>query len=155
MLIVNSRIQRCLKKTYSKTIADSSSRQDSNKNARILLVDDQELNRDVLAHRLKKSGYTITCVKSGSEALETLKTEIFDLMLLDIMMPDMSGVDVLKNVRSSEKQKVMPVIMVTAMDDMETINECMLAGANDYILKPLNIQLFKIRMSTCLGNHQE
>lgn len=151
MLIVNSRINRCLKKSYSKSIHEETYHNNKINSARILLVDDQELNRDVLAHRLKKSGFEITCVKTGQEALDILEKESFDLMLLDIMMPDLSGIEVLKIIRESEKFKDMPVMMVTAMDDMTTINECMQAGANDYILKPLNTRLFKIRMATCLG----
>lgn len=151
MLIVNSRIKRCLKKTYSKTIYDDANNINSKKSVKILLVDDQELNRDVLAHRLKKSGYKIICVKSGHEALDILNSEIFDLILLDIMMPDISGIEVLKIIRQSDTLKDIPVMMITAMDDMNTINECMQAGANDYILKPMNTQLIKIRIATCLG----
>lgn len=151
MQIVNSRINRCLKKSYSKEIHTDAYQNKPVKSAKILLVDDQELNRDVLAHRLKKIGYKVICVKSGNEAINALKTESFDLMLLDIMMPDISGIEVLKIIRETEDCKNMPVMMVTAKDDMKTINECMLAGANDYILKPLNTQLFKIRMATCLG----
>lgn len=151
MHIVTSRINRCLKKVYSKILHDAISENIKVKSAKILLADDQELNRDVLAHRLKKSGYLITCVNSGHEALTAIENESFDLVLLDIMMPDLSGIEVLNRIRQSDLHKKLPVMMVTAMDDMKTINECMQAGANDYILKPLNTQLFKIRMATCLG----
>ena len=150
MLIVKSRIQRCLKKSYSHLFYEDNVQQEPAREIEILLVDDQELNRDVLAHRLKKNGYKITCVANGFEALELLGNTRFDLVLLDVMMPDISGIEVLKKIRSTEKYNEMPVVMVTAKDDMNTINECMQAGANDYILKPLNTQLFKIRMASCL-----
>lgn len=143
MLIVKSRIRHALN-------IGSSSKDEAMKSAKILLVDDQELNRDVLAHRLKKCGSEITCVSDGRSALQELESTLFDLILLDIMMPDISGIDVLKNIRKEGTNMETPVIMVTALDDMDTVNECMHAGADDYILKPLNTALLKIRVSSCL-----
>lgn len=118
--------------------------------SKILLVDDQELNRDVLAHRLIKSGYKITSVTNGQEAIDILDKENFDLILLDIMMPDISGIDVLKKIRSGHKHNNTPVIMITALEDVETVNECIDAGADDYIMKPLNTTLLKLRIASCL-----
>ena len=152
MPIVKSRIWRCLKNAHVQS-SISYGNVDI-EDANILLVDDQELNRDVLAHRLYKSGYTITSVANGKEALETLGNNYFDLVLLDIMMPDISGVDVLKEIRRSGNHSNTPVIMVTALDDIDTINECMEAGADDYIMKPLNTTLLKIRMSSCLQSRR-
>lgn len=142
MRIVKARIKRCLNKGY-----------DNKQNiveANILLVDDQELNRDVLAHRLRKNGYHIECVSNGHDAFKELDNNKYDLIILDIMMPDISGVEVLKKIRSEGNHQDTPIIMVTAIDSMETINECMRFGANDYILKPLNTELLKIRVSSCL-----
>lgn len=141
MRIVNERIKRCALKASVSNV---------NKETNILLVDDQELNRDVLAHRLRKHGYNITCVSNGETALNTLNNEKFDLILLDIMKPDMSGVDVLKSIRTSGQHQKTPVIMVTALDNMDTVNECMDHGADDYLTKPLNTELLKIRVSSCL-----
>lgn len=142
MLLVKMRIWRCLSNINTPEV-------DTTK-IKILLVDDQELNRDVLAHRLKKCGYIVTSVNNGHEALNILKEESFDLILLDILMPDISGVEVLKNIRSFGKHKQTPVIMITAIDDVETVNECMESGADDYIMKPLNTVLLKLRISSCL-----
>lgn len=146
--IVKSRIWSCLKNAY----IQSKEKFDDNdfKNLKILLVDDQELNRDVLAHRLKKTGCQIYSVTNGTEALNTLKNEKFDLILLDILMPDISGIDVLKEIRNDPEHKGTPVIMITAIDEIKTVNECMEAGADDYIIKPFNTTLLKLRISSCL-----
>lgn len=142
MPVVKARVQRCLNNLYEN--------KDKPPGTNILLVDDQELSRDVLAHRLKKNGYKIKCVSNGAEAFAVLANNHFDLILLDILMPDISGVDILKSIRSEGHHKETPVIMVTALDDMETVNQCMHFGADDYILKPLNTELLKIRISSCL-----
>ena len=144
MPIVKARILRSLKN------AKMQSTDKGFENAKILLVDDQELNRDVLAHRLKKSGYLIDSCTDGHEAIAKLKNEDFDLILLDIMMPDISGIDVLKEVRKLDKHKNTPVIMITALDDDKAIDECMSQGADDYILKPFNTVLLKLRITSCL-----
>lgn len=144
MHIVKLRIWRCLKNTQ----LDENEK--DIKNSKILLVDDQELNRDVLGHRLTKSGYQLISATNGQEALDAMAAEKFDLILLDIMMPDISGTDVLKKIRKEGKNKNTPVIMTTAVDDIEIINECMKAGADDYITKPLNTTLLKLRILSCL-----
>jgi len=144
MHIVKLRIWRCLKN------AQLEASEKDMKNSKLLLVDDQELNRDVLGHRLTKSGYQLSSATNGQEALDALKEEKFDLILLDIMMPDISGIDVLKEIRKEGKNKSTPVIMTTAMDDIEVVNECMKAGADDYITKPLNTTLLKLRILSCL-----
>lgn len=146
MSIVKERIQRNLENVFSQQYDINSSK--------ILLVDDQELNRDVLAHRLQKIGYEVTSVTDGSAALDILKTEVFDLIMLDIMMPNISGIDVLKKLRKMPEHNDSAVIMVTALDDVGIINECMEAGANDYLTKPLNTVLLKLRISSCLQSHQ-
>lgn len=66
------------------------------------------------------------------------------------MMPDISGIDVLKKIRSGHKHNNTPVIMITALEDVETVNECIDAGADDYIMKPLNTTLLKLRIASCL-----
>lgn len=141
--LVKLRISRCLK---NKTITT----ENKNESTSILLVDDQELNRDVLAHRLNKYGYNITNVSNGQEALDILDKEDFDLVLLDIMMPDISGIEVLTEIRNHIKHKNTPVIMITAVEDIKTVNECINAGADDYITKPINNSLLKYRLKSCL-----
>jgi len=142
--LVKLRIWRYLKNS-TKQLSD-----EEFSHSKILLVDDQELNRDVLAHRLIKSGYEITSVTNGYEAITVLQKENFDLILLDIMMPDISGIDVLKNIRSGTKHSNTPVIMITALEDVQTVDECIEAGADDYIMKPLNTTLLKLRIASCL-----
>ncbi len=122
--------------------------------AKILLVDDQELNRDVLAHRLSKTGYQITSLGNGQETLDLLEKEEFDLILLDIMMPDISGIEVLTKIRAAGKHNNTPVIMITAIEDVKTVNECINAGADDYIMKPVNTSLLKFRIQSCLQSRR-
>lgn len=148
MSIVKSRVWRCLKNAEMQ-----SGLQDIEK-SKLLLVDDQELNRDVLAHRLKKSGYVISSCTNGKEAIEILKKESFDLILLDIMLPEISGIEVLKEIRKLKRHDNTPVIMITAVDEEEAINECMSAGADDYILKPFNTVLLKLRITSCLQSRR-
>lgn len=144
MTLASLRISRCLKNANIHTNSDENIYKDS----KILIADDQELNRDVLAHRLKKSGYHISSYDNGHDTLNALKNDTFDLILLDIMMPDISGIDVLKEIRQFKNNT--PIIMLTAIDDIETIDECIVAGADDYILKPVNTTLLKLRISSCL-----
>ncbi|MDH5395525.1 MAG: response regulator [Gammaproteobacteria bacterium] len=141
--IVKSRITRALNK---KSNLSNSSVSDAN----VLIIDDQELNRDVLAHRLRKSGYKVTCASNASEGMKLLSEIKYDLILLDIMLPEISGIEILKKMRNDDIYKDTPIIMVTAVDDMQSVNECMQAGADDYILKPVNTSLLKLRIASCL-----
>lgn len=143
MSIVKLRVNRSLSKQSNPIEQDNS-------NVNILLIDDQELNRDVLAHRLRKDGYNIKCASNGKETYDEIGSNKFDLILLDIMLPDINGIEILKEIRKQGNNNKTPVIMVTALDNMDTVNECMDAGADDYILKPLNTTLLKIRVSSCL-----
>ena len=144
LLLVKLRVWRSLKNASIQT------KENDPVDSKVLLIDDQELNRDVLAHRLTKCGYHISKATNGYEALDILQKEKFDLILLDIMMPDISGIEVLKKIRQINEHKITPVIMITAMDDIETVNECMEAGADDYTTKPYNTALLKLRISSCL-----
>ena len=91
----------------------------------ILVVDDIEDNRYTLERRLKRDGYeNITLVDGGAAALELISERQFDLILLDLMMPEISGLDVLKNLKSDPLHRNIPVIMVTAADEVETAAEC-------------------------------
>ena len=109
--------------------------------ANILIVDDIEDNRYTLERRLKRDGYTnIFLAEGGKTALEMASENKFDLILLDLMMPDMSGLEVLKYLKGDPLQRSIPVIMVTASDEVETAAECIINGADDFITKPF---LFK------------
>ena len=117
----------------------------------ILVVDDIEDNRYTLERRLKRDGYeNITLVDGGAAALELINERQFDLVLLDLMMPEISGLDVLKNLKSDPLHRNIPVIMVTAADEVETAAECITVGADDFITKPFNKTLLRARVAASL-----
>src|SRR5215468_2161942 len=105
----------------------------------ILIVDDEALNREGLARRLQRHGYAVTAVKSGEEAIDLLGDCRFDLVLLDIMMPGMNGLDVLRFLRRIDSFLDLPIIMVTAKGESEDMVEALELGANDYVTKPLDL----------------
>jgi CheY-like chemotaxis protein len=115
--------------------------------ATILVVDDLPANRDLMARRLERSGFRVVSAASGPEALELLRRSAVDLVLLDIMMPGMTGLEVLKTVRMSRTTATLPVIMVTAKTDSEDVVEALSLGANDYVTKPVDypVALARIR----------
>ena len=101
--------------------------------ATILVVDDLPANRDLMARRLERSGFRVVSAASGPEALELLRRTPVDLVLLDIMMPGMTGLDVLKTVRMTRTTATLPVVMVTAKTDSEDVVEA-LAPATWYFV---------------------
>src|SRR4249919_3793107 len=104
---------------------------------RLLIVDDHEANRDLLGRRLARQGFHTTLVSSGREALDLIATKPFDLILLDIDMPGMSGMEVLKAIRDERSPIDLPVIMVTALSESSDIVLALRSGANDYVTKPI------------------
>ncbi len=106
---------------------------------RILIVDDDELNSTAFAKRLERRGFWTKVVTSGSTALELIEKENIDLVLLDIVMPDLDGISLLKQIRTKHSSENLPIIMVTVIDDSSDIFDAFEAGANDYITKPVNI----------------
>jgi len=106
---------------------------------KILVVDDQWTIRILNKRLLENSGYEVTASASGKEALQLLKNERFDLVLLDILMPDMNGKDVLREVRENHSWADLPVIMVTAKRKDDDIEEALSLGANDYMTKPFDL----------------
>ncbi|MCI0700540.1 MAG: SpoIIE family protein phosphatase [Planctomycetia bacterium] len=119
--------------------------------AKLLIVDDEELNREGLARRLQKHDYSVTVAKSGREAIELLGKSSFDLVLLDIMMPGMNGLEVLKFLRRVDSLLALPIIMVTAKSESEDIVEALELGANDYVTKPLDFPVVLARIRTQLA----
>ena len=117
----------------------------------ILVVDDNDDNRYTLTRRLKREGYTnVAVAENGREALETIAQRRFDLVLLDIMMPEMDGYQVLEHLKSDDEQRHIPVIMISALDDMDSVVKCIELGAEDYLPKPFNAVLLKARIGACL-----
>ena len=117
----------------------------------ILVVDDNEMNRDVLSRRLKKKGFEVHLAEDGFEAMEWLDANQCDLVLLDIMMPRMSGVEVLEKVRETRDGTELPIIMATAKDSREDIVGALRLGANDYVTKPIDFPVVLARVNAQLG----
>ena len=118
--------------------------------ARRLVVDDKESNRDLLARRLEREGYLVATAFDGVDALEKLQATEFDLVLLDIMMPRLDGHGVLLELKSDERLRHTPVIMVSALDELSSVVRCITAGAEDYLPKPFNPTLLRARVGACL-----
>jgi adenylate cyclase len=117
----------------------------------LLVVDDNDMNRDMLSRRLARRGYTVAVAADGQQALQMIHEQSFDLVLLDIMMPGMSGTEVLKALRQRYSLASLPIIMVTAKDQSEDIVEALKLGANDYVTKPLDFPVVLARMQTHLS----
>jgi sigma-B regulation protein RsbU (phosphoserine phosphatase) len=115
---------------------------------RLLVVDDDELNRDMLSRRLGRKGYSVDVCEDGPKALERVARTTFDLVLLDVMMPGLSGLEVLRIVRETYPATELPVIMVTARDQSEDIVHALRLGANDYVTKPLDFAVVLARIET-------
>jgi len=119
--------------------------------ATVLVVDDDENNRDVLGRVLQLKGYAVVLAASGPEALEIVSSKPVDLVLLDIMMPDVSGLDVLKALRASHARDALPVIMATAKDQPKDVVDALEMGANDYVTKPLDFAVVMARIEAQLS----
>ena len=117
----------------------------------LLVVDDNEDNRYTLTRRLKREGYTnIAVAENGRQALEMVKAQPFDLMLLDIMMPEVNGYEVLERMKADAQMRHLPVIMISAVDELESVIRCIELGAEDYLPKPFNPTLLRARVGASL-----
>lgn len=121
---------------------------------RVLVVDDNEANRDLLARRVRRQGHTVTVAEDGLIALDLMQKEPFDLVLLDIMMPQMNGYQVLEHIKSDPHLCNIPVIVISAVDDINSVVECIELGAEDYLPKPFNAVLLAARINNCLEKKQ-
>ena len=117
----------------------------------ILVVDDNELNRDLLSRRLIKRGFAVSLAEDGYKALEWLDNNACDLVLLDIMMPGISGIEVLEKLRETRDGTELPIIMATAKDSSEDIVGALKLGANDYVTKPIDFPVVLARVNAQLG----
>jgi signal transduction histidine kinase len=117
----------------------------------ILVVEDDETNRDVLLRRLAREGYTnIVTAANGRQALDLLHQRPFDLVLLDILMPELNGYEVLEELKSDEHLRDVPVIMISAVTELDSVIHCIEAGAEDYLPKPFNPTLLRARIGASL-----
>jgi adenylate cyclase len=116
----------------------------------ILVVDDTAANRDLLARRLSRDGHQITTAENGEAALTLAADCSFDLVLLDLMMPGLSGFEVLCRLKAEERTRDIPVVIISALDELDSTVRCIEAGAEDYLPKPFNPVLLRARINACL-----
>jgi len=120
--------------------------------SRLLIVDDNELNRDMLARRLARKGYEIVLAASAQQLPQRVKEEAIDLVLLDIEMPEISGLEALKTLRETYSPIELPIIMVTAKDQSDDVVRALDLGANDYVTKPIDFAVALARIGTQLSH---
>ena len=118
--------------------------------ALVLVVDDDEMNRDVLSRRLEQQGHLVVMAQNGIEAMDAVRANSFDLVLLDVMMPIMDGYQVLEELKKDESLHDLPVIMISAVDNIESVVRCIELGAEDYLMKPFDAPLLKARINASL-----
>jgi DNA-binding response OmpR family regulator len=121
---------------------------------RLLIVDDVATNRDLMARRFGAKGFDIVQAESGREALFLIEAQPFDTVLLDVMMPDMDGLEVLSRIRAKFAPAALPVIMVTAMTQSSDVVRALNLGANDYLTKPMDFAIAHARVSTQVARKQ-
>jgi DNA-binding response OmpR family regulator len=118
---------------------------------RFLVVDDNRMNRLKLARGLEEQGHHVTMAEDGQQALALLRSTAFDVVLLDIMMPELDGYQVLAQMKSDAALRDIPVIVVSAVDEMESVVRCIEMGATDYLPKPFNAALLQARINASLA----
>lgn len=121
---------------------------------RILVVDDHQSNRDLLSRRLARESHDVVTAASGEEALGLVCKQPFDLILLDLLMPGMSGYDVLGRLKRDPRRHDIPVIMISALDQIESVARCIEAGAEDYLPKPFDPIILRARINACIEKKQ-
>ncbi|MGH8768052.1 MAG: response regulator [Burkholderiales bacterium] len=116
----------------------------------ILIVDDNLANREMLGRRLEREGHRVQLAAGGREALDLLRRQGFDLVLLDVMMPEVDGYEVLQQLKADTALREIPVLMISALDEMESVVRCIELGAEDYLPKPFDPVLLRARIGACL-----
>ncbi len=117
---------------------------------RLLVVDDDGVNRLVLGRYLQQQGHAVAYAVNGRQALELLRAQAFDMMLLDIEMPEMNGYQVLEQVLADARLRDIPIIVTSALDEMASVVKCIQMGAEDYLTKPVDQILLKARIDASL-----
>ncbi len=118
----------------------------------VLIVDDNEVNRDMLGRRLRRKDFILSMAADGREALSMIQLNLYDLILLDIMMPEVDGYAVLKYLKDDPRLANIPVIMISAIEEMDSVMKCMEIGADDYLTKPFDPDMLKAAISRCLAD---
>lgn len=118
--------------------------------ASILVVDDDPINRMLLTRQLEREGHRVAAAENGLQALEALHVEPFDIVLLDVLMPALDGHETLAQIERDDKLRHIPVIMVSALEDIESVVSCIEMGAADYLPKPFDPVLLRARINGSL-----
>jgi adenylate cyclase len=119
--------------------------------ASVLVVDDDAVNRMVLQRSLEQEGHAVRVAPDGRAALEVLRRDPFDIVLLDVLMPEMDGFELLELLQADERLRQVPVIMISALEDMESVVRSLEMGAEDYLPKPFDPALLRARINGCLA----
>jgi two-component system, cell cycle response regulator len=122
----------------------------ADRTAHILVVDDSRTNRSLLARRLEQNGHTVTNAEHGRDALALMASQSFDLVLLDVLMPELDGYQVLASMKQDTALRDIPVIMISAVDEIESVVRCIELGAEDYLPKPFDPVLLRARINACI-----
>jgi DNA-binding response OmpR family regulator len=117
---------------------------------KVLIVDDEEMAIKLIEHQMISAGYEVVSCTDGREALEIIKNETPDLVISDIMMPFMSGLELLEVIKVENKK--IPVILISALDDVEVIQTAIGMGADDFVIKPVNMDELILRITKVLAN---
>ena len=117
---------------------------------RLLVVDDNATNRNMLSRRLRRQGYSVEEARHGSEALDRVASEEFDLVLLDIRMPVMDGFEVLARMKQDRRMRTLPVVVISAVDEIDSVVRAIEMGAEDYLFKPFDPVLLRARIGALL-----
>ncbi|MBI4055475.1 MAG: response regulator [Elusimicrobia bacterium] len=118
---------------------------------KILVVDDDEEIRNLYQHGLENLGYSVRMASSAGEAKQRLGEELPDLIIMDIMMPDTDGVTLTREIRSDSRTAPIPILVVSALSDAATLNDALLFGAVDYLVKPFEISILKLKLERALA----
>jgi DNA-binding response OmpR family regulator/signal transduction histidine kinase len=129
---------------------DADAGEEQEREGALLVVDDNALNRDLLSRQLARKGYVVATAENGMKALELLEERDFDLVLLDILMPEMDGIEVLGRIKAEPRWAHIPVIMISSLDEIDGAIRCMEIGAEDYLTKPFHPTLLDARIGACL-----
>lgn len=132
-------------------LAAADGRSSSRESGHLLVVDDNDSGRSLLCRKLEHDGYRVSGAATGMQAIEMIQAGEFDLVLLDVMMPDMDGYAVLERLRDLGRLDQIPVIMTTAMDEVASVARCLDLGAEDYLTKPFDAALMRARLRAALN----
>lgn len=152
-LLLSNASTSTLAKHAATTLRALGSAQTDDKTAQsgqILIVDDNETNRDLLSRQLERQGYTVAIAADGLEGLHLLQTQPFDLILLDLIMPEMNGFEVLERLKTDDNLYHIPVIMISSLDEIDSVVQCIEMGAEDYLSKPFKPVLLRAKITACL-----